>query len=739
MNNTFKHYSRLFAIAVIASLFATTSFGRTNSEPKAAADTIRSLKESTITSLRVNKKVIETPASVVIAPVLNFRKHSALTVSNVLATEPGIAFGGDGVWSTNVNVRGFGESRLITLIDGDRVETATDLTASLSMIDVNDVERIEVIKGAQSSLYGTGAMGGIINIITKEGRFADRPYFSGEFNTGYSSVNNYFSNNLALGTGSSKWYLRVNGTYSKAGNIRTPEGQIPNSQFTTGNIAAKFGFKPLANHLFKLNFQNNRSYNVGIPGGSSFPGPADATYKQIGRMLVDASYEIKNLTDKFTSLKISYFYQDNNRDVEVHPNTVTRKVMPNGNIQLTTPTLLSPNSIHKTHSAQLQTVFNLSDNNTFIAGADFFRRNLVTDRKKFVTVNIQKPDGTIIKTNNIERGETPIPTSSSTTGGIYMQDEARFLDNRFIVTLGGRIDGIWMNNEEGHDVDYINMNGTIAEPPASQRITFPAGNTFDISWSANLGLLYKFTKNADVVLNASRSFRAPSLEERFKYIDLGNYVRLGNQNLKPEDGLGVDAGVRVWGNKFTLQTSIFTNKINNMIVEDPGKFIYQLTADSSKETLDALINSNVSEALLYGADIKAEYNIISDLVLSLSGYYTRGRDIVSNTDLPLIPPLTGRFGARYTFDKAGSMELNLIAAAGQDKIAQGETATDGYVRLDFALYTKRFVLSRTCSIQGFAGVENIFDTAYTNHLSTNRGSISIEPGRNFFVKVNLMF
>ncbi|HBG54593.1 MAG TPA: hypothetical protein DDW70_10370, partial [Rikenellaceae bacterium] len=63
----------------------------------------------------------------------------------------------DGVWATNINVRGLSEDRLVILIDGNRVETATDLTASLSMVDVNDIEHVEVIKGAQSSLYGTGA------------------------------------------------------------------------------------------------------------------------------------------------------------------------------------------------------------------------------------------------------------------------------------------------------------------------------------------------------------------------------------------------------------------------------------------------------------------------------------------------------------------------------------------------------------------------------------------------------
>ena len=102
-----------------------------------------------------------------------------MSLSNVLASEPGIAMGSDGVWSTSINIRGLSENRLVTLIDGNRIETATDLTASLSMVDVNDIERVEVIKGAQSSLYGTGAMGGIVNIITKDGHFSGKPYSIG--------------------------------------------------------------------------------------------------------------------------------------------------------------------------------------------------------------------------------------------------------------------------------------------------------------------------------------------------------------------------------------------------------------------------------------------------------------------------------------------------------------------------------------------------------------------------------
>jgi hemoglobin/transferrin/lactoferrin receptor protein len=80
----------------------------------------------------------------------------------------------------------------------------------------------------------------------------------------------------------------------------------------------------------------------------------------------------------------------------------------------------------------------------------------------------------------------------------------------------------------------------------------------------------------------------------------------------------------------------------------------------------------------------------------------------------------------------------VFGAARQDKIAEGEKETAGYYRLDFTLNTKAFDLG-FMKIQGFAGIDNITDNRYTNHLSTNRGDISVEPGRNIFVRLRLSF
>jgi hypothetical protein len=105
------------------------------------------------------------------------------------------------------------------------------------------------------------------------------------------------------------------------------------------------------------------------------------------------------------------------------------------------------------------------------------------------------------------------------------------------------------------------------------------------------------------------------------------------------------------------------------------------TSGTTTDTLPALINSNVSRALLYGVDFSFEYNFYNNFVVYGTGSYVRGKDTESDTNLPLIPPLKGRMGIRYTYPGIGSAEFITNAAARQDKISAGEQETDGFVRL----------------------------------------------------------
>ena len=685
------------------------------------------LGEAVVTSTRQNKTIKQVALPLEITTKKEIDRASSFTVSDALQQEPGVALARDGVWATGISIRGFSQQRIVMLVDGNRIETATDLMASMAFFDVDDIERIEIIKGASSSLYGTGAMGGIVNVITNKGYYNSTTYFNGSFNAGYSSVNDLFTRKLSFKSGSKKWYITASGALRDASNINTPEGEIENSQFEDKSISLTAGLRLKHNHDLSFKYQYFDADDVGIPGGEAFPGPATTTYSDAKRWMLSANYDIRDVSEKLKLFTFKYYHQYILRDVELIPNIFTETPA-----SITTPELFTPSGTHITDGFQLQTDWSFSDKNDFIVGLDVWRRKLETSREKYISTYI-KSSGV---TNHIVIDETPIPDACFGAAGIYFQDEHNLMNDDLKVLIGGRLDGIRIANEQAFDINSRIMNDTVDITP-DQRITFDENEEYKLSWSANLGLLYALNRDVDVSFNAGRSFRAPSLEESFKYIDLGNMVRLGDPNLDPEKGYSLDLGFRIWRPKFSFKVNGFANWLSDMIVEEQGEFIYTQVSGNI-DTIPALINTNVDKAHLYGVDLSFDYNFYSGFRFYGAGSYVRGVDTQNDADLPLISPANGQLGLHYENAKYLGVDVIAIGFADQKKVAEGENETMGYARFDLRVNSALIDLN-FAKVQFFGGIENIGDRAYTNHLATNRGAISIEPGRNFYIKMKMLF
>ena len=647
----------------------------------------------------------------------------ALTLSNLCQDMPGVNMARDGIWATSLNIRGLTEQRIVTLVDGNRIETSTDIAAGLALIDVNDIERVEVIKGAASSLYGTGALGGVVNIITREGQYHEKFYVGGSVSGMYQTVNKMNSENVSLDMADNKWFLRLSGTLRDASNTMTPEGELLNSQFSDNNYSLKAGVKPFSNHELNLNIQSFNAENVGIPGGRAFPATATASYTDILRNMISASYTINSEKGKFERIKFKYFHQYILRDVELIPNAL-----------VTT----TPSGYHTSNGFQVQTDWSFNENHQVIAGIDIWQRYLSTEREKRVVSNITDSLGNITATNITVRGEIPIPDAWFTSAGVYIQDQIK-LNTKLNLTFGGRFDLINTLNEQAVDPKYIIFNGTRNDAPAIQRITFTESNLNNYSWSVDAGAMYHLGTRTDLTMTLSKAYRAPGLEERFKYIDLGSIVEIGDPELEPEEGYFFDMGTRVWAEKFQFTGNIFANSMTNLIVSSPGVFIYNYTSNPSNyDTLNANINSNVEKALLYGFDASAGYNIFDGITISAMAGFVRGRNTLNDTDLPQIPPFNGRLILKYYLSGIFSTELSVNLTADQEKIATGEKESKGFASYDFGIYSVPYKIWNL-RLETFAGVQNITDRAYMNHLSTNRGLVKYEPGRNFYLKVRLNF
>ena len=131
-------------------------------------------QEVIVRSTRTGAYLKNTPYPLTIVTNDRLVENSNITVSDALSREPGIALVRDGMWETLISIRGMTRYNVVMMIDNTRIETANDHAAALSLLNPFDIDRIEVVKGASSALAGTGAFGGVVNIVTKS------PSFSGE-------------------------------------------------------------------------------------------------------------------------------------------------------------------------------------------------------------------------------------------------------------------------------------------------------------------------------------------------------------------------------------------------------------------------------------------------------------------------------------------------------------------------------------------------------------------------------
>lgn len=679
--------------------------------------------EIIVTSLKYEQTLKNVPIPINVVKQERIDQIMPRDIPEAVNAEPGLAITRDGIWGSHINIRGLGRNNVVMMVDGNRIDTANDLAAGLSMIDVNDVERVEVIKGAASSLYGTGAVGGVVNILTKDGWYNDRFYARGSVSGGYSSVNQSSLGFAQVNAGHKHWYAKITTMTRDASNARTPNGTLMNSQYSDNNISARVGIKPFENHELKVNWQQYRGEDIGIPGGNPlFPSQADVRYPREHRDLMSVNYNWKNVTSSLAKLSVNYFKQDILRDVENVPHIV--KTMPGTPTKKVNVLNILPRATHKTDGFQVQSDWIVSGHH-FIAGVDAWQKDMDSFRTRNLRIDVLGPDGSVMNQIHQTIAERPIPLASYGSMGVYAQDEFS-VSTKLQLTIGGRYDWIRVENDAAFQPMYMIVDGETNMSPPNQVKLWDAQTAGDQSWSANLGLLYKPSSSTDVTFTLARSFRSPYLEERYQYIDLGSLVKFGDPNLNPERGMFGDVGVRFWHDSWNLVANVFYNRINDMVIEAPATY----------EGREALQKTNIGSAELYGFDMRLEYNPWRSFTVYGSAAYVYGQDTYINDPLPLVPPLNGRLGISGPVSRFFRFELAATLFATQSRTADWEIETPGYTLLDAYLSSKSVSLG---SLNGklFLGIENILDRAYRNHLSTNRGAITAEPGRNVSVRLQL--
>lgn len=431
------------------------------------------------------------------------------TVPDLLSRQPGVhlsQFGGLGQFST-VSIRGSSAEQVLVLLDGIPLNTGQGGSVDLSTIPIESLDRIEVIRGGGSAVYGPDAMGGVVNLVTKKP--GETPEVDGLFT--YGSLGTVKGAASARGrTGDvgyfvSATHLQSEGDFSyETLDIRTESGQPlqrpeqrerANNDFSSQDLLARLTFSPWKNLELDLSnelFHTERGQPRFAENASLFARQRyvrDATYIKaaIPRFLGEPSRLSGTLFQRFDRIR----FRDPDPSLGNPINTTSRNYAFGGNLEWG----LYGKAFACEHVATL--------------GWDIEREELRDD---------------------VAAGQTGFGSRGRTTNSVYGRDE--------IVLPGGKVSllGAWRLEHSGREGTHL---------------------------SGKAGLIWKFFWKAHFKANLERAYRRPNFTELY-HPDQG-YIR-GNPDLDSERATNVDFGLGVALPRFFFEAAGFHNRVEDSIL-----------------------------------------------------------------------------------------------------------------------------------------------------------------------------
>ncbi len=241
--------SRRFAPLTFALLAATQA---------SAAITENTLSTVVVTAKGYDGDLLATPNAVeILAPASGAAVAGALFVG-----EPGLAAHVDGAWGQNPVLRGLKKESVLVLVDGVRVNSAQPVGAIASFLDLGLLERAEVVKGPTSVLYGSGVMGGVVNLITPAAAFRDQPGWEGRFTLGAGSADHGLNGAVVGRYGNAGHALVLGAAVRETDDYRAPGGKVARSGYRSDSLLLKSRHRLRDDASLSLNLQRHADHDV---------------------------------------------------------------------------------------------------------------------------------------------------------------------------------------------------------------------------------------------------------------------------------------------------------------------------------------------------------------------------------------------------------------------------------------------------------------------------------------------
>lgn len=605
------------------SAFTSNSFAENQ---QASNQKTSKIEEVIVSATRTEKLVSEVANTVTVIDAEQIERQIANNIDDLIRYEPGISVGGGGRFGlSSFSIRGVGGDRVLTLVDStptaDEFSFGPFLSSRRDFVDIDALKSVEIVRGPGSSVYGSNAIGGVVNFITKDPiDYLEDKSFTGSAKVGYSSIDQSMNSTVLTAFGNQKWSGLVVGTFRNSSETETffsddsvtgPERRSQNPQDSDNqNIYAKLVYSPSDLQSLTVvaeRFDGDSETDVLSAAGVFSRGVL--TNSEIGsdqrtRERLSVDYRLRSDSGLFDSISLLAYVQSSDAQQDTFAERLS-----NGLIQDRVR-----NSFYEQENvgfrAQFIKSFEISrTQHELVYGLDYDQSDSTTLREGVTvdrTSGVQLPEFTNFPTRDF-------PISQYTSIGGFIQDDISLFDGRLHLIPALRYD----NFELKPEVDAIYLSGNTGSPT-------PAG--YDESeLSAKLGVIYELNEHWSIFGQYAEGFRAPPLDAvNTGFTNFaGGYTTLPNPDLRPERGESVEFGLRRISDAGSVELTVYQNDYQDFI-----ESLSVLGFNPVSRLLEFQAR-NLDAAQISGFEVKTQYNL-GAVTARLDGFNVRAAYAYSN-------------------------------------------------------------------------------------------------------------
>ncbi len=633
----------------------------------------------TITAQRQQDLTADVPQSVTVI------SHEQL-LQNAPRTTPEALMNQSGIWVQKTNhgggspiIRGLVGNQVLLLVDGIRMNNSTyryGPNQYLNTIDPMLIDRIEAIRGSGSVLYGSDALGGVVQVLSKTPTFS-----SNKTSVSGSLIGKLINKNMET---SGRAELKIRGKriafqsgFSErnfgelvaGGNLGTLSPSGYSERAFDAKLITRIGSSGILTSAYQQLTQSNvPRYDQVSQGGYNIYA-FDPQRRQLGYLRWETFSENRwiqsiRITGSFNRTEEGIISQKTNSGIT---KTQRDEVSTTGFVA---EVISQPASFWKTQS-----------------GIEYYFDNVGSEASEV---------------NNVTQTETSVRgsyTDGSTLANFAVYNNHQVEWEKFKFSAGIRFNAITVSVED---------------PSFGNQIINPA------AWVGNLGMMYKLTPSIRVILTGNTGFRAPNVDDMSKFGAVEATVfEIPSANLAPEKSKTIETGFKFNGKKYSGSITAYQTTLSDLI--DRVASTYE--GSDIQEGKKVYQKQNVGEAFLKGMEAEGEVSILSAMSIYGSLTYTHGENKTKHEPMRRIPPLFGRLGLHYRNNSGWWLKGELAMAGKQDRLANGDKSD---IRISSRLVDgvmpgwsciNLFAGYHYKSIRIQVGLQNLLDKAYRIYAS----------------------